>query len=65
MDVITRKRMSNDELVAEFEWTRPRHGGDITVAAGIFGMTAEGIERALYRARKRGIDVQFSRGPSW
>ena len=61
----TRQRMSNEELVAEFEWTRPRHGGDITVAAAIFGMTPEGIERALYRARKRGVEVEFSRGPSW
>lgn len=46
-------------IIAEFEWTRPRHGGDLDKAAPIFGYTPGALEQMLYRARRQGFDVQF------
>ncbi len=46
-------------LVREFEWTRPRHGGDVEYAAPIFGMTPEGLDWALRRANDSGARVKY------
>lgn len=48
------------DLIAEFEWTRSRHGGDIAVAAGLLGMTPAALEAALRRANRIGEDVEFT-----
>jgi ABC-type molybdate transport system permease subunit len=46
-------------VVSEFRHTYGRHGGRITVAAPILGMTPTALSRALYRARKDGERVEF------
>jgi hypothetical protein len=53
------------ELVEEFNHTRPRHGGYIEYAAPIFGVTEASLEKALGRARQRGLPVRFERRPKW
>lgn len=50
------------ETVEDFEDTRSVHGGDVNTAAFRLGMTADALERALYRARERGIEVTWTRG---
>jgi hypothetical protein len=52
-------RYTRADLVAEFEHTRPRHHGVVSVAAPIFGMTAKALAKALYRARAAGHVVAF------
>lgn len=59
---------SREEMLRIFEDTRPIHHGKIDQAAPILGMTEESLERALYRARKAGVDVAFtaySRRTKW
>jgi hypothetical protein len=56
---MSRIHYDHEELVAEFEWTRVRHGGLVTAAAPIFGITPQGLERRLWRARKNGIPVEY------
>jgi hypothetical protein len=52
--------MTREEVIAEFEWTVPRHGGNIAVAAQILGMTVVALERTLYRAKREGqVKVPF------
>ena len=51
---------THEELVEEFEWTRTRHGGYLELAAPIFGLSPEALEKRLRRARKNGIPVEFS-----
>ena len=53
------KRIDYAELVAEFNWTRTRHGGRIDLAAPIFGVSAAALARRLQRARKAGHYVDF------
>lgn len=49
-----------DEVVAEFEHTRPRHSGSVMLAAPILGYrNPKSLSKALYRARSKGIDVKF------
>ncbi|MDO8308135.1 MAG: hypothetical protein Q7V58_07240 [Actinomycetota bacterium] len=52
-------RMTPAEFVEEFEWTRCRHGGIVTVAAPIFGLRPDALARRLYRARQGGFAVEF------
>ncbi len=52
--------MEIDDVIAEFEWTRPRHGGLVDVAAPILEMKPMSLSRALHRARKNGHDVRFT-----
>jgi transposase len=49
-----------DEFLAEFEWTRVRHGGSVTEAARIFEAKPATIKQRLNRARRRGIEVSFT-----
>lgn len=53
------ERMSMEELVAEFEHTRPRHKGSISEAAVIFNRNPKSMAKQLHRARQRGFDVAF------
>ena len=48
-----------DVVVSEFEHTRVRHGGRVSIAAPILGMSNEALARALFRARQSGYDVNF------
>ena len=52
-------RLPRDVVVSEFLHTYARHGGRITLAAAILGMTPHALQRALYRARKDGERVTF------
>ena len=52
-------RLPRDLVVSEFMHTYGRHGGRITVAAPILGMTPHALHRALYRARNAGVRVSF------
>lgn len=70
MAVVTRPRnaVSNmcrsvdyADIVREFEWTRPRHGGVVRWAAPILGLSVVGLDQILVRARARGIAVEFTR----
>ena len=46
-------------LIEEFEWTRPRHGGDVEVAAPILELSPTYLERVLARANKEGAGVRY------
>lgn len=48
-----------EDVVAEFLHTWDRHGGKVSIAAGILEMTPVALSRALYRARKDGVDLRF------
>ena len=52
-------KVDSADLVAEFNWTRPRHRGDLTLAAPIFGITPNALQKRLREAIKRGIEVEF------
>ena len=52
-------------FIQEFEHTRPRHGGNVTVAARIFGIRPEAVIRACERARKRGIVLHYINDIYW
>jgi hypothetical protein len=51
--------MPRDLVLAEFEHTRGRHGGHVSLAAPILGMSMDALSRALFRAKRDGIDVRF------
>lgn len=53
----SRRRLQN--VIEEFEHTRPAHGGMITVAAAKLDMTPQALQMVLYRARRRGAVVEF------
>lgn len=52
-------RLKRAELVAEFRHTWDRHHGSVVIAAGILDMTPMALSRALYRARKAGVQLRF------
>ena len=45
---------SNEEVVEEWDLLRSQGVMTVAQAASRMGMTAEALDRALYRARKRG-----------
>lgn len=51
--------ISTPELIEEFEWTRCRHGGSISLAACIFGMNPAALKRRFERAKDLGIYVNY------
>jgi hypothetical protein len=53
------KGLPRDLVLAEFRHTYGRHGGRVSIAAGILGMTPVALQRALYRARNDGEAVTF------
>lgn len=57
--------LSGPLFVQEFEWTRPRHGGNVTVAARILGMSPKGVLRAIERARARGVNLAHVNDINW
>lgn len=58
-------RLPRDLVISEFKHTWSRHGGRISIAAPILGMTPHALQRALYRARKDGVDVRFFDDVKW
>jgi hypothetical protein len=48
-----------DDFIAEFEWTRSRHGGLVSNAAKIFDSNPRTICGRLERARSKGIIVDY------
>lgn len=50
------KRMQ--EVLEDFEWTRPYHRGDLDIAAWRLGMTKNALEQHLSRARRRGCLIE-------
>lgn len=46
-------------VIAEFEHTRPRHGGRVEFAAPILNVSEALLEQLLYRAKRHGVDVKF------
>jgi hypothetical protein len=46
-------------VISEFQHTYSRHGGSVSAAASILGMTPVALQRALYRARKDGERIEF------
>ena len=48
-----------DDFIAEFEWTRSRHGGYVSVAAKIFDAKPKTVSGRLQRARSKGIMVNY------
>lgn len=52
-------RLDYADFVAEWNWTRCRHNGELELAAAIFGLTPCAIEMRLRRARRAGFDVEF------
>lgn len=53
------RRIDYAEFVAEFEWTRSRHNGEVVLAAPIFGMQPSGLEQRLRRAKAAGYHVDY------
>ena len=47
------------DILAEFDWTRPRHGGRATLAAPILGTTPAALTKLFQRARAEGFEVEF------
>jgi len=48
------------ELVIEFEQTRPRHNGLISLAAVILEINPEALARRFYRLNKNGASISFT-----
>lgn len=56
---MTRGR-SRAEVLRDYEETWDEHRGNLHAAAARLGMTKTALERALYRARKDGVQVRIS-----
>lgn len=54
-----RKRMTTIELIEEFEWTRCRHGGLLSIACRIFEVKPATLARRFERAKAAGIHVDY------
>lgn len=54
-----RQHRSRDEVVSLFNETYSRHGGRVDQAAAILGMSPSSLDRALFRAKKDGVEVTF------
>ena len=52
-------RLNRQELIEEFEHTRDRHHGSITIAARILNMTPDALSRRLYRYKADGWQGRF------
>jgi DNA-binding NtrC family response regulator len=53
---------TREELIHEFKWTWGRHRGRTSIAAEILGIKENTLERALSRARKDGVAIEFTTG---
>ena len=51
---------TRDQWLPLYEETWDRHRGNLHLAAPILGMTKTALERAIYRARKAGVQVRMS-----
>ena len=51
--------MTRSELAEEWQFTHPRHGGRISVAAPLFGTSPSALMRRLYRMKAAGYDLRF------
>lgn len=58
--VPSRAARGREQLVEDFEHTRPAHRGLVTAAAMRLGMQPRSLARALHRAQAAGIDVRFT-----
>ena len=54
------KRLSREEFLAEFEWTRSMHGGLLSLASAIFDSKPAAIAKRLERARAAGVQVSYT-----
>jgi hypothetical protein len=45
--------------VNEFDVTRPRHEGVVSIAASILSMSPDALARRFYRMRAKGIVIAF------
>lgn len=52
-------RMSRKQVLEEFERNRYLHDGDVVKAARLLDMSPAALDRALYRAKKDGIEITF------
>lgn len=60
--VVPRTTRTRQVLIEDYLDTLGYHGGDVLVAAERLGMSVDALERALFRARKDGIEVPMKRG---
>jgi hypothetical protein len=56
---MTSKNRTRAEVVADFNLTRDRHHGRVAEAAALMNMTPSALDRALFRAKAAGVDVDF------
>ena len=47
------------DVVEDFLWTYNEHEGDLKIAADRLRMKPSTLARSLYRAKKRGFDLEF------
>jgi len=57
--MVERKNLTGEELVIEFNHTRSRHHGLISLAAPVLAISELGLVQRLYRLRKAGCDIEF------
>lgn len=57
--MVERKNLTGEELVIEFNHTRSRHQGLISLAAPVLAISEMGLVQRLYRLRKAGWDIDF------
>jgi hypothetical protein len=46
------------DTVEDFHWTYADHGGDLVIASQRLGLKPLTLAQALYRAKRRGIEVK-------
>lgn len=52
-------------FVEEFEHTRPRHGGNVTVVARILGIAPLSVIQACRKAEKKGYKLSWINDIDW